>query len=99
MKLFQVVIHSPGPKWQKGVDFREQPGVMDHVHHYAKLHEQGKLLHGGPFVDADAGGMMIATDNVSREELEQFAAQDPAIIAGLLNYEVKTWYMAMTIKE
>ena len=96
MKLFQVVVHSPGPNWQKGVDFREQPGVMDHVQHYAKLHEQGKLLHGGPFVDTDAGGMMIAAEDVTRKELEQFAAQDPAVIAGLLNYEVKTWYMAMS---
>jgi uncharacterized protein YciI len=68
---------------------------MDHVQHYVKLHEQGKLLHGGPFIDADAGGMIIAAEHVSREELEEFAVKDPAIQSGLLNYEVKTWYMAM----
>ena len=96
MKLFQVVMHSPGPNWQKGVDFREQPGVMDHVQHYAKLHEQGRLLHGGPFVDTDSGGMMIATENVTREELRKFASEDPAIEAGLLTFEVKTWYMVMS---
>ena len=95
MKLFQVVFHSPGPNWQKGVDFREQAGVMDHVQYYAKFHELGKLLCGGPFIDADSGGMMIATEDVTGEELQQFAAQDPAVTAGLLNFEIKTWYMAM----
>jgi uncharacterized protein len=99
MNQYHVVFHSPGPKWQMGIDFREQPNVMDHVQHYAKLHEQGKLLHGGPFVDADTGGMMIATADVTRDELQKFASEDPAVISGLLNFEVKTWYMAMTKYE
>lgn len=94
MELKQAVFHSPGPKWQKGVDFHEQPNIMAHVQHYAKLHQEGKLLLGGPFIDQDAGGMMIA-DGVSREELEAFAADDPAVKDGLLTFEVKTWYVAM----
>lgn len=36
-----VVFHRPGPKWQHGVDFREQEGVGEHVQHYLNLHEQG----------------------------------------------------------
>ncbi len=95
MKLTQVVLHSPGPNWKQGVDFREQHGVMDHVEHYAKLYNDGKLLFGGPFIDSDSGGIMIATEDVTREELELFASSDPAVIAGLLNFEVKTWYIAM----
>ena len=95
MELKQVVFHSPGAKWLPDVDFREQPGVMEHVRHYAKLHEEGKLFLGGPFIDANSGGMMIAAEGVSREELEEFAASDPAVTAGLLKYEVKTWYVAM----
>ena len=77
-----VVIHQPGPKWQSGVDFREQDGVGKHVQHYLKLHEQGKLELGGPFLLQDAGGMMVATKDVSEEELEAFAAADPAIQSG-----------------
>jgi uncharacterized protein YciI len=95
MELKQVVFHSPGPKWRTGVDFREQPGVMAHVQHYAGLLEDGKLLFGGPFTDADSGGMMIAVGSVTREELEEFAAADPAVLAGLLDFEVKSWYVAM----
>jgi uncharacterized protein YciI len=90
-----VVFHRPGPKWQDGVDFREQEGVGAHVQHYLKLHEPGKLELGGPFLLQDAGGMMVATKNVSQEELEGFAAADPAVQAGLLLYEIRPWLTVM----
>jgi uncharacterized protein YciI len=90
-----VVFHRPGPKWQYGVDFREQNGVGEHVQHYLKLHEQGKLELGGPFLLQNAGGMMVATKDVRQEELEDFAAADPAVQAGLLLYEIRPWLTAM----
>ncbi|MEM8861924.1 MAG: YciI family protein [Chloroflexota bacterium] len=93
------MVHTPGPNWQMGVDFREQPGVMEHVQHFAKLHQDGKLFKGGPFVDADSGGMMIAIESVDKEELEAFAAADPAVKKGLLTYEIKTWYVAMSAAD
>lgn len=90
-----VVFHTPGPAWQAGVDFREQPGVMDHVRHYAQLHAQGQLEMGGPFLTPEGGGMMVAAVGVGRDELEAFAAADPAVQAGLLRYEVRPWYTPM----
>lgn len=90
-----VVFHRPGPAWQYGVDFREQEGVAQHVQHFLKLHEQGKLELGGPFLLPDAGGMMVATKDVSQEELDAFAASDPAVQSGLLIYEVRPWLTAM----
>ena len=95
MELKQVVLHVPGPGWKPGIDFREQPGVMEHVKHMAAFHEQGKLLMGGPFTDPDSGGMVIAAETVTREELEEFAASDPAVQAGLLTFKVMTWYVPM----
>jgi uncharacterized protein YciI len=95
MDLKQVVLHSPGPEWKAGHNFQEQSGVMAHVQHYAQFHKEGNLLYGGPFTDVDSGGMMIAADGVTREELEEFAASDPAVLSGLLVFEVKTWYVAM----
>ena len=86
-----VVFHTPGPNRKRGVDFREQEGVGEHVHHYLKWHEQGKLEMGGPFLVPDAGGMMVAKKDVSGDELEAFAAADPAVQAGLLIYEVRPW--------
>ena len=93
-----VVFHTPGPKWQAGVDFREQDGVREHIQHYLQFHGQGKLELGGPFLLQDAGGMMVATKAVSQEELEAFAAADPAVQSGLLLYEVRPWLTAMEHK-
>ena len=90
-----VVFHKPGPQWQHGIDFPEHAGVEQNVQHYLKLHEQGKLELGGPFLLQDAGGMMIATKAVSQAELETFAASDPAVQSGLLTYEVRSWLTAM----
>ena len=50
---------------------------------------------GGPFKDNDTGGMMIADEKITREELETFAASDPAVIAGVLKFEVRSWYIPM----
>lgn len=97
MELRQVVFHSPGPSWKPGYNFRDQQEdiVMQHVQHYAQFHQQGKLLLGGPYIDIDSGGMMVAVESVTREELEEFAAADPAVDAGLLVFEIRTWYLAM----
>ena len=90
-----VVIHKPGPKWQYGVEYRQQEGVDEHVGHYLILNEQGKLKLGGPFLIPDVGGMVITTKEVSQEEIETFAAADPAVRSGLLVYEVRPWMTAM----
>lgn len=94
-KIYYVVLHHPGPKWQPGVDVREQEGIGAHVNHYAQWHSQGKLHMGGPYLDPDKGGMMIAKRDVTREELEAYAAEDPAVHSGLLTFEVLEWYVPM----
>ncbi len=90
-----VVLHKPGPKWQYGVDYRQQDGVSEHVGHYLKLYEQGKLELGGPFLLPDIGGMMVTTKEISLKEIEVFAADDPAVKSGLLIYEIRPWMTAM----
>ena len=90
-----VVFHRPGPTWKPGIDFREQEGVGDHVQHYLKFHEKGKLELGGPFLVQDVGGMMVATREVTQEELQAYAAADPAVLSGLLVFEIRPWLTAM----
>lgn len=90
-----VVIHKPGPNWQYGMDYRQQDGVGEHVEHYLKFHQQGKLQLGGPFLLPDVGGMMVTTKEVSQEEIEAFAAADPAVKSGLLIFEIRPWMTAM----
>jgi len=86
-----VVIHSPGPAWRTGVPAFEQEGLPLHVAHYAELLKQGKLVMGGPFLDTESGGIMIAEPGVSEQELRAFAAADPAVRSGLLTFKVRPW--------
>ncbi len=89
-----IVFHKPGPKWQQGMDFRQQFGVQDHVKHYLKLYQDGKLALGGPFLD-NSGGMMVPVDGISLEEIKTFAESDPAVKSGLLILEIKPWMVVM----
>jgi len=91
-----VVLNKPGLKWQYGIEYREQPGVGEHVQHYLKFHEQGKLELGGPFLLPDVGGMMVAIKDVTQQELEAHAIANPAVQSGLLVYEICPW---MTVME
>ena len=90
-----VVVHSTGPSWKAGVPAFEQDGLQLHVAHYAELLKQGKLVMGGPFLDAKSGGIMIADPGVSEEELRRFAAADPAVKSGLLTFEVRPWLVGL----
>ena len=93
-----VIFHKPGQRWQAEIDFRDQPGVLEHVSHYQKLKEEGKLELGGPFMDTLQGGMMIPVAGLSMEEIVEFAAMDPAVRGGLLVFEVHPWYVAMKVE-
>ena len=90
-----VIVHTPGPAWLPGKSLFEQPGVQDHVNHYRKLHADGKLLMGGPFLDSAGGGMMIAEEGVSEQELLEFAQDDPAVRSRLLVAEIRPWLVGM----
>ncbi len=90
-----VVVHAPGPAWAPGVPAMEQEGLPLHVAHYAALLEAGKLVMGGPFLDARSGGMMIAEPGVAEAELRAYAASDPAVVSGLLTFEVRPWLVGL----
>ncbi len=91
--IFCVLKHSPGPKWEKGVPFQEQSGVMNHVKYMSKQLENGFLVMGGPFLDNSGGMMICRTSNI--EEAKKIAEADPGVTSGLLNVEVSQWLVAM----
>jgi hypothetical protein len=91
-----VVMHSPGPKWLPGKTLFEQPGVREHVEHYRKFLEAGKLALGGPHLDGKCGGMMIPTAGVSEAEMTKYAAEDPAVESMLLIAAVRPWLIGMS---
>ena len=74
------------------MDFREQPGVREHVMYYAWLYEQGKPELGGPFLAPDTAEMMVTRRGLAQDEIDAFAAADPAVQSGLLRYEIRPWH-------
>jgi uncharacterized protein YciI len=90
-----VVLHNPGPQWDKAKGPFEQPGLQEHINHYRKLLQDGKLELGGPFMDAAAGGMMIPAAGLGEDEIRKFAQDDPAVRSGLLRAEVRPWLIGM----
>ncbi|MEP7084204.1 MAG: YciI family protein [Betaproteobacteria bacterium] len=90
-----IVMHTPGSAWKAGVPPFEQEGLRQHVAHYAEFLKQGKLVMGGPFLDAESGGIMIAEPGISEQELQAFAASDPAVQSGLLKFRVRPWLVGL----
>ena len=63
-----------------------------HMANMQKMHADGKLKVAGPFGDdGDWRGIFIF-DCETKEEVLKLLAQDPAIAAGRLAYEIHPWY-------
>ena len=86
---FFVLLHTPGPKWQADVGFRDQPKIVEHVRYMGGFMGTGQLALGGPFLD-NSGGMMILRA-ASSDEAQQIADADPCVKSGLLNVAVREW--------
>ena len=89
-----VIQHRPGPKWVPNLDFNEQPMVKTHVQYWRTCFYENKLALGGPFLDG-SGGMVLCHANLSLEDVERMAENDPAVQNGLLFFEIKQWFIAM----
>ncbi|HJV68184.1 YciI family protein [Ideonella sp.] len=94
-----VVFHHPGPAWEPGRPMFEQAGLQGHIDHYRGLLQSGQLGAGGPFLDSDGGGMMIARPGMLLEDLVAFAENDPAVRSGLLRVAVRPWMPAMRASD
>jgi len=90
-----VVFHAPGPAWEPGVDFRDQPHVNAHVEYFAGQAGQGRIVLGGPFLDEESGGMMILRAH-SQEEAERIARDDPGARVGFVTARVRPWLAALS---
>jgi uncharacterized protein YciI len=87
-----VLFHTPGPHWDEGKPFDEQPGIMDHVKYMGGFFAKGELVMGGPFLDNSGGMMVFAIATI--EQARAIASDDPAVKAGLLTVNVKPWLAA-----
>ncbi|MBF8192483.1 hypothetical protein ITP53_43755 [Nonomuraea sp. K274] len=64
------------------------PHVAGHVAFLERHHAGGTFLLSGQTVPASVGGVILATG--SRERIEQVAAGDPFVTAGVATYEIVT---------
>lgn len=86
-----VILHKPGPKWpESGLRF-DAPIVQAHAAYYGSLFQKGLLERGGPFLSGGSGGIMVFAPAVSKEDAQAKAEEDPAVVAGVIAFEVRTW--------
>lgn len=85
-----VIFHKKGPKWPSEGLSLSDPIAQEHAQYFAQFVSQGKLLEGGPF-PGHSGGMMIFDSGVGEEEVRTIAENDPARIAGIMDFEIKQW--------
>lgn len=79
----------PGPAAPPGKSLLEIREMREHGAHIVKLHEAGKIVLAGPYLDG-TGGFGVAAETVDAEELKRLFADDPTVKSGLLKVEVKT---------
>jgi uncharacterized protein YciI len=90
--VYFVLFHQPGPRWQAGISFREQPGVLEHVAYMGGFFDSGELVMGGPFLDN--GGGMAVFHTATIEQALAIAEADPSVRSGLLTASVRPWVPA-----
>ena len=95
MKQYYFVMLSRGPRRSEVTDTaiinKLQAGHMANI---GKLAEMGKLLVAGPFGDDGNWRGIFIFDAGSKEEVEGYLKDDPAIAAGRLAYEIHPWWTA-----
>ena len=91
-----AVMHLPGPSWRPDVSPFEQPAINEHIEHYEAQRALGKLALGGPFMDEGQGGGLMVLYNMSYEEAVAIAEADPAVRAGTLVHQLRSWFVAMS---
>lgn len=98
MTTLQVVVHEPGPAWQPGIAFREQRGVEHHIATMRGWLEEGRLVMGGPFLDAEGGGMAVVAFD-SLEAADAAAQADRAVRDGLLRARTREWLVGAAMSS
>ena len=93
-----VAFHSPGQKWVEGTPYNEQAEFPKHVAYINGLHDQGKIVLSGPFMDEPGGlagkladGGMAILKAADLKEATKLGTDDPTVRSGMLKVELKTF--------
>ena len=79
-----LVEYHPGPHWDKFAEHAPQ-----HVAFLRTHLDAGELLHAGPFVDADGGLNVYASDDLVA--VDALVNQDPLVCHKVVTYTLRRW--------
>lgn len=90
-----ILRRGPSASQSKEEAAKIQAGHMAHIQHMADL---GKLVVAGPFTanNADARGLFIF--KATLDEAKALTAEDPAVKAGRLVFDMYPWFAAKGLK-
>ena len=68
--------------------------MKGHLANIHKLADEGKITVAGPFLEENKENYkgMFIFNTKSKEEAEAWVKTDPAVKAGVFNYEIFSWY-------
>lgn len=93
MKGYTIVMLTTGTSKIEDKDKKAEL-MKGHMENIGKLAKEGKITVAGPFLEKnqrDYRGMFIFNTK-SKEEAESWVKTDPAVAAGIFNYEIFSWY-------
>lgn len=97
MRTYQIGFLSRGERWTPEQTEQTRAIQAGHLAHIEAMARTGKLVLAGPFIygpedpDQNLRGIFVF-DVADRAEAEALAAEDPAVKAGRLRIEFRTWY-------
>jgi uncharacterized protein len=94
---WQVLQHTPGPRWDPARRGGEQPGIEQHYAFVAGLLERGLLVAAGPLRDVDGHGMTVTRFPSFGAALHAATREDRSVADGLLAVGVRPWSVVMTV--
>jgi uncharacterized protein YciI len=94
---WQVLQHTPGPRWDPARRAAEQPGIEQHYAFVAGLLERGLLVAAGPLRDVDGHGMTVTRFASLRAAEHAATREDRSVAGGLLAVRERPWSVVMTV--
>lgn len=82
-----IIIYTQGPNWREGVILHNQPSIPEHAVYGQQ--NQSLIMLAGPFADGSGGAVVI--DVESEKEAKEMAENDPAVLSGVFNFQIKEW--------
>ncbi len=84
-----LVKYHPGPNWQEGLVYEQQPEMDAHLDFLQKLYYRKVMLMNGPLENSQ--GSLVLIKAASLAAVEDILASDPAVKNQLLRPEVHVW--------